>query len=114
MPSTLIGNPVASGPQIVVSGNVWSGQRPQPAGGVQLRLSPDASGNVYVGFSGNVTANSGGMFLSGGGLADGMPLKPGDAYFAPKIKFPISGQCTVYARHDAACSGQARLFWEAF
>jgi hypothetical protein len=113
MPSTIVGI-VSGAAQILVSGNVWSGQRAQPNGGIQLRLSPESSGNVYVGFSGSLTVNSGGPQLSGGGLNDGMIIRPGDSYFIPKIKFPVSGQCTVYMRHDAGCSGQGRMYWDAF
>ena len=114
MPSTILGNPVLSGAQIIVSGNPWSGQVRLPQGGIQLRLAPDASGNAYIGFSGAMTLNSGGMFLSGGGLLDGMPLGRGDNYFIPRIAFQTSGTYNVYARHDAACSGQARLYYEIF
>ena len=112
MPSTLLGNPLASGPQIVCSGNPFSGTV-KPVGGIQFRLAPNASGNCYIGFSGNITMTSGGFFLSGTlGLADGMILAAGDAYFAPKLVFPISGVFNTYVHADAACSGQARLYWE--
>lgn len=111
MPSTIVGNPVASGAQIIVSGNPYSGTI-TPYGGIQLRLDRSCSGNVYVGSSSNITVNSGGMFLSGGGINDGIPLYPGDSYFIP-IKFTgMSGSYSIYARHDAACSGQGRLYWE--
>lgn len=113
MPSVLIGNPLLSGPQVVVSGNPWSG-RVNPVGGIQFRLAKNASGNVYIGLSGNVTLNSGGMFMSGGGLADGMLVGPGDAYWVPKLGMATSGTYSVYARHDAAVSGQGRLYWEPF
>ena len=115
MPSTLIGNPLASGAQPVVSGWFWSGQAAQyPVGGIQFKLARNASGNVYLGLSGAMTLNSGGMFLSGGGLVDGMELGGGDSYFIPRVAFPSSGILNVFARHDAAVSGQARLFWEIF
>ncbi len=113
MPSILIGNPLASGAQIIVSGNPWSGTI-VPITGLQLRLDKAASGNVYIGLSGGTTMTSGGMFLSGGGLLDGFLLGPGDAYFIPKGRFQFSGTYNVYARHDVACSGQARLYYEAF
>ena len=113
MPSTLIGQPVASGPQQVVSGNPWSGQI-EPQGGIQFKWDKNASGFIYLGLSGNLTLNSGGFFMSGGGLADGVQLAPGDAYFIPKIGFRTSGTFSVYARHDAAVSGQARLFYEVY
>jgi len=114
MPSVLIGSPLASGAQIIVSGFPWSGQPATPQGGIQLRLSPTSSGNIYIGLSGNITMTSGGMFLSGGGLADGMILAPGDPYWIPRIATGLSGNITIYARHDVACSGQARLFYEKF
>lgn len=114
MPSFIIGNPLASGPQIVISGDVFSGH-PTPAGGVQIRLHPNASGNVYYGFSGGLTLNSGGFFLSGTlGPLDGMILAPGDAAFIPKLAIGPSGTMNIYFRHDAACSGQARIYWEAY
>lgn len=113
MASTIIGNPLASGPQQIVSGNPWSGQ-PGPVGGVQLYLDPTASGKVYVGLSGTMTLTSGGMFLSGGGLNDGVPMAPGNSYFIPKMAFPVSGSYNIYVRHDATCSGQARLWYERF
>lgn len=99
---------------MVVSGNVWSGQTAQPIGGIQFLLAPYSSGNAYIGLSGSLTITSGGMFLSGGGLSDGMLISPGTAYFIPKLKFPVSGQCSVWAWTDATSSGQARLFWETF
>ena len=116
MPSVLIGNPLASGAQQIVSGNPWSGAGPSfPLGGIQLLLSPDASGNVYIGLSGGINVTSGGMFLSGSlGYMDALPLQPGGAYFIPKTAFRTSGEYNVYARHDAACSGQARLYWEIY
>lgn len=114
MPSTLIGNPLASGAQIIVSGKPYSGWMNIPIGGIQLRLDNSAGGNIYVGFSGNITANSGGMFLSGGGTSDGMVMYPGDAYFIPKSSLPISGVINIYARHDATASGIARLYYQIF
>ena len=112
MPSVILGNPLASGAQIVVSGNVFSG-RLAPVGGVQLAWDRNASGNVYIGLSGGMTVNSGGMFLSGGGLLDGMQVGPGGVYFIPKIALATSGAVTIYAQCDAACSGVSRLYWEA-
>lgn len=113
MPSVLV-SPLSGG-MILYSGNLWSGQGAfHPVGSIQLRLSPDASGNAYVGFSGNLTVNSGGIFGSGaGGRMDGMIMTPGDSYNIPKLAF-ISGQCNIYMSCDAACSGQARMYWEAF
>lgn len=114
MPSTLL--TAASGsPFPLFSGNLWSGQgTPHPIGGVQLTLSPTASGNAYVSLSGGGTVNSGGMFLSGGGLLDGMVMTPGAGYFIPKIGCGVSGTLQIYATCDAAGSGQSRLFWECF
>lgn len=116
MPSTLIGVPAGSGiagPQLVYSGNLWSGQGKIPTGSLFLKLSPTSSGNIYIGFSGNMTMNSGHVFLSGGGTADGIVLAPGDTFTVPKLVLR-SGQLNVYAHHDAACSGQARLYWQPF
>ena len=113
MPSIVLGIPLLSGPQLVISGNPWSGQI-RPQGGVQFRLHPNASGNAYLGLSGGMTFTSGGMSLSGGGTLDGVLVAPGNAYFLPKIGFTISGSFPVYAWHDAAASGQARLFWEIY
>lgn len=113
MPSTILGQPHASGPQAIVSGNPYSGQL-VPVGGIQLRWHPQASGYCYVGLSGNMTLNSGGAFLSGGGVSDGMVLSPGDPYFIPKIAFRTSGQFNVYAYCDQAASGQGRLYWEIY
>lgn len=118
MPSILLGTPALSGGMILVSGFPWSGKAMDPVGGIQLRLHPNASGNVYVALSGGpnlsggITLNSGGLFMSGGGLNDGMILAPGDAYFIPRIATGLSGNLTIYIRHDAACSGQARLYYE--
>lgn len=109
MASVLIG--MSGGPQQVISGNPWSGSF-HPVGGVHFRLSPDASGNVYLGTSGNMTRTSGSFFLSGGGVNDGMVVRPGGEWFVPKTALPISGTFNVYAWWDAACSGQARLFYE--
>lgn len=112
MASTILGNPIASGPQVIISGNPFSGTV-VPIGGVQLWLDSTASGAAYIGFSGNLTLTSGGMFLSGGGVNDGMKLTPNTGYFIPKMEF-ISGQLNVFAWVDVAGSGQARLWWERF
>lgn len=114
MASTILGNPLASGAQLLVSGCYWSGSNPIPTGGVQLYLDETASGNAYVAFSGNMTFLSGGMFLSGGGLDDGMKLRPGTGYFIPRLATGNSGQLAMYVRHDPACSGQARLWFQVF
>lgn len=111
MPSIILGNPLASGPVQIVSGNPWSGSF-RPVTGIQLVLDRSASGSIYVGLSGNVTMTSGGFYLSGTlGLNDGLQIQPGGAYFIPKGAL-ISGQYNVFVWHDAACSGQARLYYE--
>jgi hypothetical protein len=110
MPSTIIGQPLASGPQQLISGNPWSGDF-RPIGGIQLVVDRSSSGSVYVGFSGNMTFNSGGMFLSGATTTDGMQINPGGSYFVPKVIL-ISGSYNVYLWHDAACSGQCRVYYE--
>lgn len=118
MPSSLFGQNVTSGAQQIVSGNPFSGNTGLPIGGIQLRWDPLASGLAYVGYSGGptgVTINSGGFFLSGGGLSDGVPLAPGDTYFIPMVKLPYahtSGTFNIYFRADVACSGQARMYWD--
>lgn len=117
MPSVIIGNPVASGAQQVIVGNPFSGN-PKPITGILFRLDRSASGSVYLGIqqSGLVNLNLGGMFLSGGesGFLDGMQLPPGQTYFIPKgaLNYYSSGYWPVFARHDAECSGQARLYYE--
>ena len=114
MASTLLGNPLASGAQIIASGNVFSGVL-GIEGGIQLRVHPNASGYVYIGLSGNLTLLSGGFYLSGTlGVTDGMVMGPGDSYFIPRSKFPNSGLMNIYAVADVACSGQTRIFWEKF
>ncbi len=110
MPSVLVGNPLASGPQIIVSGNPWSGVI-SPVGEIRLKLDVTSSGNVYIGYSGNLTSTSGGMFLSGG-FTDGMVLHPGNTYSVPRLKTGLSGNFSIFARHDAACSGQGRLWFD--
>lgn len=109
MPSTIVG--FMSGGQPLVSGNFFSG-RPGPAV-VRLTAWPSNSGSVYVGLSGGMTITSGGFFLSGGGLLDGMPLKPGDTYSVPRPLLGASGSTRIYLACDAECSGQARVYWEA-
>jgi hypothetical protein len=114
MPSIVIGQPLASGPQVVLSGAVFSGSQ-GVRGGVAIRLSRQASGAVYIGFSGGLTQNSGGMQLSGGwlsGKVDGYEVGPGQEYFVPKLALPSSGFFNIWARHDAECSGLARLYFE--
>lgn len=114
MPSKLL--TCASGsPYPIVSGNLWSGQGANhPVGGIQFYLDASSSGFAYVGYSGGFTVRSGTTELSGGviaGLSDGFPLAPGGSIFLPKLGF-TSGSVSVFATCDAACSGQARLWWQ--
>jgi hypothetical protein len=114
MPSVLIG---ASGPQPLWSGNYFSGRSPFTCNGVQLLWDANGSGYCYVGFSGNMTAFSGGPYLSGNlGYVDGFPLSRGAGLFIPRHRLMpglLSGELHVFARVDAAASGQ-RLSWETF
>ena len=115
MPSLLLGYPLASGAQPVISGWIWSGTAHFPVGGIQFRLSQTASGRCYIGLSGGTTMNSGGCFSGAlSGLLDGMELGPGDSYFLPRLGTGASGVFGVWARHDAAISGQGRLYFEIF
>ena len=114
MPSFLLGQPLASGAQITLSGWPFSGVAQYPQGGVQLRLHPNASGFAYYGYSGGMTLNSGGYFMSGGGLLDGVLMAPGDTAFVPRMAAGLSGNLSIYFRHDVACSGQARMYWEVY
>ena len=113
MPSTILGQPLASGPQQLVSGYPWSGTG-KPIGGIQLKLDLNASGRCYIGLSGNMTMLSGGLQLSGSlGINDGMQLGPGDSYFIPKSALVLtSGAVNIYIWADVACSGQSRLYYE--
>ncbi len=125
MPSAIIGN--ASGGDWVVSGVPWiRGGHPlspwgslppanQLGAGIQLRWSPNSSGNLYVGLSGGLTVNSGGFLGSGySGLLDGVLLGPGDAYFIPRVAASASGLISVFATCDVAASGLGRLYWEVY
>lgn len=97
----------------IVSGAIYSGQ-PLPVGGIQFKLAKAAPGLVYIGLpnlSGAVATGASGGSLSSGGLADGMEVNPGDAYFVPKIRL-VSGVETPRLIVPAASSG-GRLFWEA-
>jgi hypothetical protein len=117
MPSLVLGQPLASGPQIVISGNPWSGFFASPQAGIQFVLDYTSSGAAYIGLSGGTTFTSGGMQLSGGvqsGLLDGMQIAPGGAYWLPRAAFPVSGTYNVWAWVDAAASGKARLYFEKF
>lgn len=110
MPSTMLF--VQSGGILLCSGDIYSGG-PQLIGGIQLRLAKAAPGVVYIGLpnlSGVVNTITSGGSLSSGGLADGMELNPGDAYFVPKTRL-VSGILTPRVLVPAASSG-GRLFWE--
>lgn len=122
MPSTIVGG--QSGGVLLVSGNIFSGSildvgNDYPTGGgrvggIQLKLAASASGIVYVGLpnlSGTVTTINSGGFLSSGGLADGMPLSPGQDYFVPRSRL-TSGIQSVRMLPEAAASGQARMYFE--
>lgn len=104
-----------SGGASLVSGNPFSGTM-TPWAGVQLRSAFDASGSVYVGValglaSGGITILSGGA-LSSGGMADGMELRPGDAYYVPRLL--CSGQVDkILVAVPVAVSGRCRIFWDA-
>jgi hypothetical protein len=121
MPSTLLGYPLASGPQPLVSGCPWSGLYPEPFAFVNLKLDTSAGGRAYVCLSGGVSGgagnphlNSGGTFLSGSGLLDGYLMSPGDVYqVARRSCSYVSGQLSIFAYCDAAASGVARMYWEA-
>lgn len=115
MPSILLGNPLASGAQQIISGFPWSGRAQYPVGGVQFKVDKNCSGNIYIGLSGGMHIGSGGMFLSGNsGLLDGMQLGPGDGYFVPRLATGPSGNLNIWAFTDPACSGQARLYYEIY
>jgi len=118
-----------SGPQLLISGNPWSGQI-VPVGGIQLVMDRNNSGNMYVGFSGNITRTSGNVPLSGSSLSDGMQVGPGGSYFVPKIAlrgvasgaggagsgmnllFSGTTPWNIFILGDTACSGQGRVYWE--
>lgn len=127
MPSLILGNPPASGAQLIFSGNLLSG-RLTPAGGIQLRWLT-VSGNAYIStsLSGGgpplsgafMTINSGQLLLSGGilsGLLDGTPMTPGDGLFVPMQQLPtlragpVSGTITLWALCDLGASGVGRLY----
>ncbi len=125
MPSILVGfasgnlNSGALGGTNILSGNYWSGQGAlHPYGGVQIATAPSNSGNLYIGFSGGMTINSGGLNTSGAsnfsGAMDGMVLPPGSSYFIPRLAFGTSGTPKLFVQPDAACSGQARVYLEVF
>ena len=115
MPSMLLGGPgsTTSGGICLVSGAQYSGSI-VPVGGIQLRIDKNASGNVYIGFSGGITVASGGFRLSGGGNLDGVQFGAGDSYFIPRLGTGMSGFPSVYVSTDAVGSGQTRIYWELY
>jgi hypothetical protein len=119
MPSVIIGQPLASGPQVIISGNYFSGSsgRAYPVGGVFFKMPFDASGQVYIGLSGGMSLNSGTALPGGGmlsGQLDGIPLGKSESYTIPALVFKsqASGFAGVFARHDPAVSGITRLSFE--
>lgn len=128
MPSVILGNPYASGAQLVVSGSLVSGKF-TPTGGIQLRWI-SSGGNCYIGFSGGgpplsgsfMTITSGGFALSGGsasGMFDGMLIEPGASYFVPSLVLTNRGGITsgfynIFALCDQTASGAGRLYFEFF
>lgn len=137
MPSMLISLTSGDGFVPILSGNPWSGHPLSPTGGIQLRAANVNSGAIYISLSGafifsgvvgllpasgGPTINSGTFGRSGvgtsgfGGNMDGMALFPGDSYFVPKVAIqnngPASGVYQLCVSCDAACSGQARLYYE--
>jgi hypothetical protein len=120
MPSALI-DWVSGGFNLLsgVPGQLWSGWAHQaPVGGIQIVADPSNSGAVYVAFSGGMTIQSGGYWLSGqvgSGYLDGMPVQPGGSYFVPKLAFPLSGAPQLFVQPSLAASGgYGRLYWEIF
>lgn len=104
----------ASGsPFPLISGNFFSGvAAPHPIGGVQMRADPSNSGFAYVYLSGGGTLTSGGFFLSGVNVTDGMILAPGDSYFVPKACLTLSGTVNIFVRTDATGSGRDKAWFE--
>ncbi len=110
MPSTMLFP--QSGGIGLVSGAILSGTG-YPVGGIQLRLAKTAPGLFYCGLvnlSGDVATGASGGSLSSGGLADGMEINPGDAYFIPHLRL-VSGIETIRMIVPAASSG-GRVHWE--
>ena len=115
MPSLLLS--AASGsPFPIVSGGFFSGDvYPSPYATMNLRLDRSASGSAYICLSGGCTINSGGFYQSGGGALDGYQLGPGQEMIIPRLVFlSVSGFVPIYAGCDAACSGQARLYYQNY
>lgn len=118
MPGLLLEGHISGGVNIL-SGNFFSGVGSKPYSQVFLKAWPANSGTVYVGLSGGVTVLSGGFHLSGGvgganGIRNGMPLARSETYIVPKLGFTLSGSPAIFVQPDAACSGQAWIFFEPF
>lgn len=113
MPSFML--PELSGGSPLFSGNPYSGQ-PLPNAEILIKLSENASGNIFVGMalgltSAGITVNSGGFLLSGNTLVDGYQVSPGG-----EIRI-TRGQCSgnldkIRIAQDAATSGRARVYWD--
>lgn len=131
MPSVIVGQPNASGAQLIISGNPWSGLLVGNLG-VQLRFvsAQPGSGICYVALSGFnppasgnfMTITSGAFPLSGGansGMLDGMPMFDHDAYYIEPAVLQArtggvnSGIYNIYVQTDTLGSG-GRVFFEPF
>lgn len=127
----VIGYNLGSGTVPLISGNPWSGHTNVPEGQLVIRADANNSGAIYVYLSGAnffsgqlfTPVGSGGMTLTSGslnaaGLNDGMVLYPKDSYSVPRYAIPLtgpnSGIYTLSVGCDAVCSGQAKVWWEAF
>lgn len=112
MPSTQLF--VQSGGQLLVSGNITSGQL-WPLGGLFLRndVTSPSGYPVYIGLpnlSGTIATFASGGNLSSGGLADGWPLYPGDKLVVPKSRL-VSGLMSIQLLGPTQASG-ARIYWD--
>lgn len=106
MPSTQFF--VQSGGIPLVSGNPYSGT-PWPVGGVQVKVSKEVSGLLYVGWSGTPTFTSGGS-LSSGGMADAWPLANGEEiYIQRAVLYNLSGNRCVDAVRLVGPTGASGL-----
>lgn len=110
MPSTLLF--VQSGGQNLMSGTPFSGTY-QLKYGVMVRLDRDAPDKVFVGLpnlSGTISTFLSGGSQSSGGMADAMPIYPGEAMFIPTQRL-VSGILTPKLLGEASASG-GRVYWE--
>ena len=117
MPGIRLNN--QSGGQLAISGAWYSGNGSEPIGSILFRAAVYNSGAMYVGLSGGITINSGGLnlsgFANGSGLMDAVPVYPGDCYQLPRLAtLRYSGNFNVYIATDPAVSGQGYAFWEIF